>query len=241
MNRRHHSLEEDSRHERWTVSSADFMTLLFALFVVLFASSEHDKHSIQRVSSAVKTGFKTMDGGKDQPGVPLSIQPTARGPLQISAGINVVQLQRDLTGVLGDAIKRQEVILRMTPDGFVISMRELGFFNSGQAVLLPGAAEKVTRIGNVLMKYRLNMRIEGHTDNIPIHNGAFNSNWDLSIARASSVAMMLIDQAHFDPAKLSIAGYGEYHPVSTNDTPEGRQANRRVDIVIVTTQPTSDH
>ncbi|WP_255484140.1 OmpA family protein [Granulicella sp. 5B5] len=229
--------DEDSRHERWTVSYADFMTLLFALFVVLFASSEHDRHSIQSVSSAVKQGFEHPGDDTSEPGVPMQLQPfTPSGLLHVSAGVNVVQLQRDLTGALGDAIRRQEVVLRMTPDGFVISLRELGFFNSGQAVLLPGAAQKVISIGEVLKKYRLNMRIEGHTDNVPIHNSDFNSNWDLSTARANSVAMMLIDEAHFDPAKLSIAGYGEYHPVSSNDNPAGRQANRRVDIVILSTE-----
>jgi chemotaxis protein MotB len=234
--------EEDSRHERWTVSYADFMTLLFALFVVLFASSEHDRHSIQSVSSAVKEGFEHTEGGASEPGVPMQLQPfTPSGPLRVSAGVNIVQLQRDLTGALGDAIKRQEIILRMTPDGFVISLRELGFFNSGQAVLLPGAAQKVIQIGEVLKRYGLNMRIEGHTDNIPIHNSVFDSNWNLSTARANSVAMMLIDEAHFDPAKLSIAGYGEYHPVSSNDTPEGRQANRRVDIVVVSTEIAGKH
>jgi chemotaxis protein MotB len=231
--------EEDSRHERWTVSYADFMTLLFALFVVLFASSQQDKRSVQRVSSAVKDGFDGENAITDGHIPPRS--DTLSGLLKMSAGVNVVDLQRDLTGALGKAIERKEIVLRMTPDGFVISLRELGFFNSGKANLLPGAADKVKRIGAVLMKYGLNMRIEGHTDNVPIHTEAFNSNWDLSTARATSVAMMLIDEAHFDPGKLSIAGYGEYHPVSANDTPEGRQANRRVDLVIVSTEIANKH
>ncbi len=238
MKRRIHH-EEDSRHERWTVSYADFMTLLFALFVVLLASSQQDKRSVQRVSAAVKDGFDGEVVFTDGHGAPRS--DTLGGPIKISAGVNVVDLQRDLTGALGKAIERKEIVLRMTPDGFVISLRELGFFNSGEANLLPGAADKVKRIGAVLMKYGLNMRIEGHTDNIPIHTASFNSNWDLSTARATSVAMMLIDEAHFDPGKLSIAGYGEYHPVSTNDTPEGRQGNRRVDLVIVSTETARTH
>ena len=121
----------------------------------------------------------------------------------------------------------------MTPEGFVISLHELGFFNSGEARLLPGAADKIKRIASVLMQYGLDMRVEGHSDNVPIHNAAFASNWDLSTARAMAVAMMLIDEAGFDPRRMSIAGYGEYHPTASNDTPEGRRANRRVDIVVV--------
>jgi chemotaxis protein MotB len=114
-----------------------------------------------------------------------------------------------------------------------LSLHELGFFNSGEARLLPGAADKIKRIAAVLMQYGLDMRVEGHSDNVPIHNAAFASNWDLSTARAMAVAMMLIDEAGFDPRRMSIAGYGEYHPTASNDTPEGRRANRRVDIVVV--------
>jgi chemotaxis protein MotB len=98
---------------------------------------------------------------------------------------------------------------------------------------MPGAADKIKRIAAVLMQYGLDMRVEGHSDNVPIHNAAFNSNWDLSTARAMAVAMMLVNESGVDPKRMSIAGYGEYHPVASNDTPDGRRSNRRVDIVIV--------
>jgi len=123
--------------------------------------------------------------------------------------------------------------MRMTPEGFVISLHELGFFDSGEAKLLPGAAEKIKRIAAVLMQYGLDMRVEGHSDNVPIHNAAFSSNWDLSTARAMAVAMMLMNESGVDPKRISIAGYAQYHPTVSNDTTEGRRANRRVDIVIV--------
>jgi chemotaxis protein MotB len=123
--------------------------------------------------------------------------------------------------------------MRMTPEGFVISLHELGFFDSGEAQLLPGAAEKIKRIAAVLMQYGLDMRVEGHSDDVPIHNAKFNSNWDLSTARAMAVAMMLLNESGVDPKRMSIAGYAEFHPAASNDTPEGRKANRRVDIVIV--------
>jgi chemotaxis protein MotB len=121
----------------------------------------------------------------------------------------------------------------MTPEGFVISLHELGFFDSGQAKLLPGAQDKIKRIAAVLTQYGLDMRVEGHSDNVPISNAMFASNWDLSTARAMAVGMMLLNESGFDPKRLSIAGYAEYHPAASNDTPEGRRANRRVDIVIV--------
>jgi chemotaxis protein MotB len=142
-------------------------------------------------------------------------------------------LHKKLDLVLGKEIERQEVGLRMTPEGFVISLHELGFFDSGEAKLMPGAADKIKRIAAVLTQYGLDMRVEGHSDNVPIHNAIFASNWDLSTARAMAVATMLINESGIDPKRISIAGYAQYHPVASNDTPEGRRANRRVDIVVV--------
>jgi chemotaxis protein MotB len=84
------------------------------------------------------------------------------------------------------------------------------------------------------------MRVEGHSDNVPIHNAVFSSNWDLSTARAMAVAMMLLNESGVDPKRMSIAGYGQYHPAASNDTPEGRRANRRVDIVIVSVYQSPD-
>jgi chemotaxis protein MotB len=232
------------------------MTLMFALFVVLFASSHHDKQTIQRVSSALKNGFQEMgsfSGGNNAPQGLLYPAPrigTGPNPAETEAakpsaqgkesGIDVVELQRKLSQALGKEILRQEVNMRMTPEGFVISLHELGFFDSGEAQLLPGAAEKIKRIAAVLMQYGLDMRVEGHSDNVPIHNAVFNSNWDLSTARAMAVAMMLLNESDVDPKRISIAGYSQYRPIASNDTSEGRRANRRVDIVIVSVYSPAD-
>ncbi len=101
--------------------------------------------------------------------------------------------------------------------------------------LQPGAGEKIKRIASVLMQFGLNMRVEGYSDNVPLHNAAFSSNWELSTAHAMAVATMLLKESAVDAKLLSVAGYGEYRPAATNDTPEGRKANRRVDIVVVST------
>ena len=226
-------------HERWLVSYADFMTLLFALFVVLFASSYHDKKAIQRVSSAVRTGFQEMGSFSVSTNMPevsselSNVNTVPASTENTNSGIDVVELQKKLNKALGKEIERREVVLRMTPEGFVISLHELGFFDSGEARLLPGASDKIKQIAKVLMQYGLDMRVEGHSDDVPIHNVAFSSNWDLSTARATAVAMMLLNDSGFDPRRMSIAGYAQYHPIASNDTPEGRRANRRVDIVVL--------
>jgi chemotaxis protein MotB len=232
MKRRRPS-QHTSSHERWLVSYADFMTLLFALFVVLFASSHHDNQTIKRVSTSVKNGFTDLSAFS--PNTPTIATPSIPNKPPSNEAL---ELQHKLQSSLGKEIERKQVGLKITPEGFVISLHELGFFESGQARLLPGADITIKRIATVLTQYGLDMRIEGHSDNVPIHNAAFASNWDLSTARATTVAMMLLDDAGIDPQRLSIAGYGQYHPSASNDTPEGRRANRRVDIVVVAFNPT---
>ncbi len=248
MRRRAQEEEEGPHSERWLVSYADFMTLMFALFVVLFASSYHDRKTVERVSHAVRDGFQQMgsfSASKSAPDTPPDLSNASDSPAPNliggslatnranQSGIDVVELNKKLTKALGKEIERQEVDMRMTPEGFVISLHELGFFDSGQAKLLPGASEKIERIAGVLMQYGLDMRVEGHSDNVPIHNAAFSSNWDLSTARAMAVGKMLLNESGFDPKRMSVAGYAEYRPAASNDTAEGRRKNRRVDIVIL--------
>jgi len=245
--RRRRRAEEHVHHERWLVSYADFVTLLFALFVVLFASSQHDRRTFRTVSEAVKNGFKDL-GAFNATSSPPDLAPSDQqrvggvGLPDARPKIDTRELEGKLRNALGKEIEKKEVVLKSTPEGFVISLHELGFFDSGQATLLPGAADTIKRIAGVLMQYGLDMRVEGHSDNMPIHNATFNSNWELSTARATAVAMMLLKESSFDPKRMSIAGYAEYHPSASNDTPEGRRSNRRVDLVIVsTTAPQASH
>jgi chemotaxis protein MotB len=115
----------------------------------------------------------------------------------------------------------------------VLSLREVGFFESGSATLRASSMETFDRLGSVLVTVPGNLRIEGHTDNVPIHTPQFHSNWELSSARASEIIRILLTREHIEPQRLSAAGYAEYHPIADNATEEGRRFNRRVDIVIV--------
>lgn len=247
--RRHH--EEAASQDRWLVSYSDFITLLFALFVVLFASAYKDQHAIIRVSSAIHDGFQTLGvlpGGPSKDAIAWSGTPTpnptnpppnatAKGLPPGPSVAEVLELKRQLQMAMGDELKNHELEMSVTPEGFVISLKELGFFNSGQAGLLPGAAEKIKRIAAILMQHGLNLRVEGHTDNQPIHNAQFRSNWELSTARAMTVLLILVDDSGFNPKKVSVAGYGEFRPIADDATSEGRRMNRRVDLVVLGTAP----
>ncbi len=243
--------DEPPSHDRWLISYADFITLLFAFFVVLFASSYRDKRVVRTVAQAIHSGFQQLGAfPADIEGVPpappsLPSTPHSEDSSAITKEeamarptVDLAKLQQQLEAALGQEIKKHEVVMRITPEGFVISLNELGFFDSGRAVLLPGAAAKIQRIAKVLSQNGLNIRVEGHSDNQPIHTTQFRSNWELSTARAMAVLLLLVDDSAFDPRNISVAGYGEYRPIADNSTMEGRRLNRRVDLVVVATSNT---
>jgi chemotaxis protein MotB len=136
-------------------------------------------------------------------------------------------------------IARSEVALRTAPDGLIVSLREVGFFPSGSAQMKSSSQSAFSRMALLLLRSNYRIRIEGHTDNVPIHNPKFVSNWELSTARATELVRLLIANYGFTPKRLSAAGYAQYHPLASNGTPEGRAQNRRVDLVILNKQPLS--
>jgi len=228
-------------HERWLVSYADFMTLLFAFFVVLFASSRHNNQGLHKVAGSIRDGFTTMSAyAPPESATPVSLTTQTKSPkTPPSADLDLPLLRKQLQDVLGDSIAKHEIVVDQTPEGLVISLRELGFFDSAQAKLLPGAAEKIKRTAQILAQHHLNIRVEGHSDDQPIRSALFHSNWELSSARAMTVLQLLINEGGFDPSKVSMSAYGPYKSLASNATPEGRRQNRRVDLVVVA--PTPSH
>lgn len=243
-------------HERWLVSYADFITLMFAFFVVMYASSQADSKKAARIAASIQSAFQELgvftggpqggDGGRHAlPANPPAILPESRAAearlLEVAAkerisreqGVDVDALKRELEKALGDEIRKHEVQMRVTPEGLVVSLREVGFFNSGEAELLPGGQETLTRIAKILGEHGFEIRVEGHTDDVPIHTSRFKSNWELSTARATEVVSELIEKYQFDPRMVSAAGYAEFRPIVSNDTEADRATNRRVDLVVV--------
>ena len=161
------------------------------------------------------------------------VQP-ANGPLSgtVIPG-ELKDIQGELEKALAPEIRRH--VLQLTPrrEGLVISLREIGFFESGSASVRRSSRDAIDRLAKVLGKRAETLRIEGHTDNVPIHNKQFQSNWELSTARATELIKTFIVMYKFPPERLAAAGYAQYHPADTNDTAEGRANNRRVDIVVL--------
>jgi chemotaxis protein MotB len=240
---------EHVNHERWLVSYADFITLLFAFFVVLFASSQSDKKKQTQLAAAIQNAFTPMamfEAHSKTPAItpgsaassttaPIPIQlplPTAD---QIAAQAAATETEAFIGKMLAEKrpanLPPGSITMRTTQEGLVISLHEAGFFASGSSEVRPSSMDLLTRLAAALPPGLL--RVEGHTDNVPIHTAQFASNWELSTARATTIARLLLDHPNIQPANLSAAGYAEFHPVASNATEAGRAQNRRVDIILL--------
>ena len=142
-------------------------------------------------------------------------------------------LRREMQQTLSNEVATHTVSIQMGRDGLVISLREAGFFPSGSATPRAETLPTLRRLVATLSRSPFDLRIEGHTDNVPIHNAEFDSNWELSSARATRMARIFLDMKTMSADRLSAAGYAEFHPVASNDTAEGRAQNRRVDLVVL--------
>jgi chemotaxis protein MotB len=255
MRRKHSAAHEN--HERWLVSYADFITLLFAFFVVMFASSQADKSKAKQVSDSVKEALEhgeftnamstVLGRGKHeaarQPPNPVRVNMSENLPPSPGAASEPKAAPADLAKSLGSLqshleseLKSGKISLRLEGRGLVISLRESTFFASGDDAVSPGSVSILAKIAAETNHIANPIRLEGHTDAVPIHNSRFRSNWELSAARA--IAMMEFLHARFDipPGRMSVAGYAENAPSDTNETSEGRAHNRRVDLVVLSAE-----
>ncbi len=231
-------------HDRWLVSYADFITLLFAFFVVMYSTAQIDRKKVGQLAAAIQVAFQQMGAfprsgnlalPETLPNLHLPPAPQT-APIMDVGNPDLANLRKELKGLLADEIAKGKVAIREEPEGLVISLREFGFFDSGSAGVKAGSQAAFGRIARLLAQDPYQIRIEGHTDNIPIHTAQFPSNWELSTARATELVRLLIVKYGFAPQRLSAAGYAQYHPIASNDTPLGQAQNRRVDIVILRKQ-----
>lgn len=238
-------------HERWLVSYADFITLLFAFFVVMFASSQTDKSRAKQISEAVEQALenghsvgappavaKVLGGTVDDKGQGNAMMKGPGGAQHIDKNSkpDIIELSaplKTLTEELDKEIKTGKVKVSLEPRGLVVSLSQAAFFPSGGDGVDPDRFETIGKLAGALRSVGNPVRIEGHTDSIPIHSARFRSNWELSAAR--SISMMELFATRFDIPRnrMAIVGYADTVPVAPNETAEGRARNRRVDIVIL--------
>jgi chemotaxis protein MotB len=205
--------------DRWLISYADLVTLLLAFFATIYAVSDLDAAKVSPAASAIRRALGSPDARQ------------AAGPERADRPATP-SLDERLADVLADEIARGRVEVLSAEGVLVVSLPEAASFASGSAELNPEARVVLERLGPLLAASGRLVRVEGHTDDVPIASPRFSSNWELSTARASAVVALLIDEG-LAPARLAAAGYGQFHPRRPNDSEEARAVNRRVDVVLV--------
>jgi chemotaxis protein MotB len=248
--------EEPENHERWLVSYADFITLLFAFFVVMYSISSVNEGKYRVLSETLEAVFSQpvrsanpiqlgeISRGEGQetstPGDPL--KPTfqielpevpQRPPAASAEDVKTIDnLSQQLSSALSEMIDSEDVIIKQGEDWLELEIKSRVLFQSGDARLARAAVPVIGEIADILQTSANPIQVEGFTDNQPINTPRFPSNWELSAARAASV-VHLLDRYGIQPDRMSATGYGEYKAIADNSTEAGRQKNRRVVLVIL--------
>ncbi len=242
MARRKHD-EEHENHERWLVSYADFITLLFAFFVVMYSVSRVDNKRMTQAVNSIKWALHfSGNGGVGQ--MPLFDGPAADdvdavdlggagapGPPHVQAELLRQRLEAQLRPYLAQRPGPPVVSVIVEGSQVTVRLAATEFFDPGQAALRPGILPVLDAIADELMPLARPLRVEGHTDAAPVRSGRFQDNWELSAARAATVASYLERAHHARPDRLSATGFGAGRPLTDGTSPEARQLDRRVEIV----------
>lgn len=249
MGRRRKRDEEHENHERWLVSYADFITLLFAFFVVMYAISQVNEGKYRILSDTLASAFRNVPGSTvgamTAVGTPLPVALPARKPPLPPAKVDEARVQKkeklrnmakELSEILSPMVREGQVRISEGALGITIDINANVLFAPGEARMEVGAVRALSAVAQVLAPTDFPISVEGHTDNTPINTPQFPSNWELSGARASSVVRLFIDNG-VDPRRLTAMGYADQRPVADNVTTEGKQRNRRVAITIESRTP----
>ncbi len=249
MARRKHE-EEHENHERWLVSYADFITLLFAFFVVMYAISSVNEGKYRILSNSLGVAFGGVSSKAPVLKDPVeSSRPVMVMPLPVQSQLQrandaatkrekarMTNIARDILKAMAPLISQGKVRVTQTNRGVSVEINASVLFAPGEAKLSPISEKALLAVGEVLNKVDNDIQVEGHTDNIPINNAMFPSNWELSAVRASSVVRLFLENG-MNEKRLVAMGHGANQPVDTNDTPEGRLRNRRVQLMILSGLP----
>ncbi|MBP1931449.1 flagellar motor protein MotB [Ammoniphilus resinae] len=241
MRRRRREEQHDEGSERWLITYADMITLLMVFFIVLYSMSNIEKEKADSLIESMYNAFNhvsvfdTTSGGKEPTTEKMSMEapvpstmPTKPSPSEAA----LQGLKQKLQEYVNEHDLNLVIDLTENPKGVQLTLKDVILFDLGQANLKPDFLHTLDDIIGLLSVVDNPINIEGHTDNRPIRSGQFPSNWELSSARALAV-LHHFEKKGISPERLQFTGYGEYHPVYPNDTAEHRQANRRVNIVIL--------
>ncbi len=238
MSRRKKAPDQPEGAPAWMTTYGDLVTLLMCFFVLLFAFSEIDAQKFDAIMESFQGSAGILSGGKtlNQDQLVFDAMPEQ----SITKTVEEIETLQVLEEIINEYIEAEdlqfEVQVELEDRGLVIRFPDNVLFDSGRAVIKEETIGTLAFLGEVLKDPQfvsMDIRVEGHTDNIPINTAQFPSNWELSATRATNVLKFFISTSSIDPYRLSASGYGEYHPIASNDSIAGRQNNRRVDVVVM--------
>ncbi|WP_088104255.1 flagellar motor protein MotB [Halalkalibacter urbisdiaboli] len=236
--KQHH---EEHIDETWLIPYADMLTLLLALFIVLFAVSSVDAVKYQQMMIAFNENFNGGSGIMEHPNplpeVPVPGESKSKEDdedLKAQEHLDLKKLQEQIDRYIEENNLSSKLKTNLSSDGLLLTILDHALFYSGSADVRPDSVELAKTISELLVTDPpRRIVVAGHTDNVPISNNHFRSNWDLSAFRALNFMKILMDNENLNPENISASGYGEYHPVASNDSAEGRAKNRRVEVMIL--------
>ena len=220
---------------RWLLTYADMITLMLALFIILFAMSTISRVKVQEFAKLVSAGFDNVWSVNQPP------NGGTNGEQSFNASANIPAIQRELQRYVEQHKLQNQVQVHLDKRGLVITLlSDKSYYDSGSAELRPETKKIIDDIYHFLKKNNNLIRVEGNTDNVPIHTALYPTNWELSTARAVGVVRYMVEDDGLDPTRVSAAGYGEFRPRKPNDNDADRQQNRRVDIVLLNATKASE-
>ncbi len=230
--------ENEEIPEAWLLPYSDLLTLLLALFIVLFASSTVDNQKLSQLSSVFNEVF---NGGSGVMDYPSPVDPTDAKSDTPSKNAAYLEDQKSLSKIKGNVDNfiavnelEKQFETKLTDDGLLVTIRDSVLYNPGKADVKEEYKATAKELSKILVfDPKRNVVITGYTDNVPMHNEEFSSNWELSVMRAVNFLKLIVDHnPKLDSAYFSAKGYGENNPIASNDTVEGRAKNRRVEVLI---------
>jgi len=215
----------------WMATYGDMVTLLLCFFVLLFSFATLDVQKFKAVSQSLSGALGVLDSGMTVNMEPLVNTFPSDSPTEEKEEFQ--KLYEEMSEYVEENNLQASVTLRLDERGLLVRFMDDVLFDSGKADLTTKAREIINKVAEIIRVNDKNVRVEGHTDNIPISTSRFPSNWELSTTRAVNVVKYLIEENGIEARRLSASGYADQHPVDDNGTKEGRQKNRRVDMVIL--------
>jgi chemotaxis protein MotB len=225
--------DEHENLERWLITYSDLITLLLAFFIMMYTFSKQDAQKYQEVSERLRAIF-TGGVGILKTGASVNSKSVITLPPTVSAGKDVEkQLEKEVQSMADSVDPEHRISVFRDERGIVIRIMDRAFFDEGNAHLKETAKQALSKIVPIIESSDSPIRVEGHTDNVPIKTSEFGSNWELSVRRATEVVRHLIEKHEFPPERISASGYAEYRPVAPNDTAQNRALNRRIEIILL--------